>query len=351
MSLLIVDDSKSSLAALKAAVREFSDRPIETFTNPLEALTRSREINFDIVLVDYMMPEMDGIAFIRKLRQQDCYEGVPIVMITSQTEREIKLEALEAGATDFLNKPFDRLELKARITNLIALRQAQLELADRAKSLDQAFRHATEQADMREQEIVWCLARAMALRDGNTGDHVERVANIALLIAEGVGLDRIQRRNIYLSAPLHDIGKIGISDALLQKPGKLNPDEIQQMRRHVPIGIDILRGSSAEVARVATAIIAGHHERWDGNGYPLRLARDEIPIEARIVAVADVFDALCSDRPYKRAWSLEEAYNEIIACSGSHFDPACVAAFRRKWPAIKALFSNEESSQQVASIA
>jgi putative two-component system response regulator len=191
----------------------------------------------------------------------------------------------------------------------------------------------------------------MARRDGKTGDHVERVANIALLIAEGVGLDRIQRRNIYLSAPLHDIGKIGISDALLQKPGKLNPDEIQQMRRHVPIGIDILRGSSAEVARVATAIIAGHHERWDGNGYPLGLARDEIPIEARIVAVADVFDALCSDRPYKRAWSLGEAYNEIIACSGSHFDPACVAAFRRKWPAIKALFSNEESSQQVASIA
>lgn len=349
MSLLIVDDSKSSLAALKTAVKRFSAYEIETFINPLEALARSREINFDIVLVDYMMPEMDGISFIRALREQASYEGVPIVMITSQTERQIRLEALEAGATDFLNKPFDPLELKARVTNLMALRQAQLELADRARFLDQAFRHAAEQADMREQEIVWCLAQAMALRDGNTGDHVERVANIAQLIAEGVGLDRIQRRNIYLAAPLHDIGKIGISDAILQKPGKLDPSEIERMRQHVPIGIDILRSSSAEVARVATAIIGGHHERWDGGGYPLGLVRDEIPIEARIVAVADVFDALCSDRPYKQAWSLEEAYNEIISCSGSHFDPACVAAFRRKWPAIKALFGNEKAKQRIAS--
>jgi putative two-component system response regulator len=270
-------------------------------------------------------------------------------MITSRTERNIRLEALEAGATDFLTKPFDPLELKARISNLMALRHAQLALADRARSLDEAFRHAAEQADMREQEIIWCLAQAMALRDGNTGDHVERVANIAQLIAEGVGLDRIQRRNIYLAAPLHDIGKIGIPDAILQKRGKLDPFEIEQMRQHVPIGIDILRNSSAELAGVATAIIGGHHEKWNGTGYPNGLSQDAIPIEARIVAVADVFDALCSDRPYKPAWPLDEAYKEIIACSGSHFDPACVAAFRRKWPAIKALFGHEESRQQALS--
>jgi putative two-component system response regulator len=338
MPLLIVDDSESSLLALETAVCSFAGCAVESFTNPLEALARSQAVDFDVVLVDYMMPEMNGIEMIRRLRRQPGYEEVPIVMITSQTKRSVRLEALEAGATDFLAKPFDPLELQARVLNLMALHKAQLALADRAKSLDMAFRHATEQADMREQEIIWCLAQAMASRDGNTGDHIERVANIAELIAEGLGLDRIQRRNIYLAAPLHDIGKIGIPDAILQKPGRLEPHEIERMREHVPIGVAILANSSAELSRVATAIIAGHHEKWDGTGYPKRLSGDAIPIEARIVAVADVFDALCSERPYKRAWPVDQAYEEIIACSGSHFDPACVAAFRRKWPAIRALF-------------
>ncbi|MBA1345734.1 response regulator [Rhizobium sp. WYCCWR 11152] len=340
MPLLIVDDSESSLLALETAVRGFAGCVVESFTNPLEALDRCQAVDFDVVLVDYMMPQMNGIEMIRRLRRQPGYEDVPVVMITSQAKRSVRLEALEAGATDFLAKPFDPLELQARVLNLMALHKAQLALADRAKSLDMAFRHATEQADMREQEIIWCLAQAMASRDGNTGDHIERVANIAELIAEGLGLDRIQRRNIYLAAPLHDIGKIAIPDAILQKPGKLERHEIERMREHVPIGVAILANSSAELSRVATAIIAGHHEKWDGSGYPKGLSGDAIPIEARIVAVADVFEALCSDRPYKQAWPIEQAYEEIIACSGSHFDPACVAAFRRKWPAIRALFEH-----------
>ncbi|TBD05972.1 response regulator [Rhizobium leguminosarum] len=340
MPLLIVDDSESSLLALETAVRGFAGCVVESFTNPLEALARCQAVDFDVVLIDYMMPEMNGIEMIRRLRRQPGYEDVPVVMITSQAKRSVCLEALAAGATDFLAKPFDPLELQARVLNLMALHKAQLALADRAKSLDMAFRHATEQADMREQEIIWCLAQAMASRDGNTGDHIERVANIAELIAEGLGLDRIQRRNIYLAAPLHDIGKIAIPDAILQKPGKLERHEIERMREHVPIGVAILANSSAELSRVATAIIAGHHEKWDGTGYPKGLSGDAIPIEARIVAVADVFEALCSDRPYKQAWPIERAYEEIIACSGSHFDPACVAAFRRKWPAIRALFEH-----------
>lgn len=340
MPLLIVDDSRSSLLALETAVRGFAGCVVESFTNPLEALSRCQAVDFDVVLVDYMMPEMNGIEMIRRLRRQPGYEDVPVVMITSQAKRSVRLEALEAGATDFLAKPFDPLELQARVLNLMALHKAQLALADRAKSLDMAFRHAAEQADMREQEIIWCLAQAMASRDGNTGDHIERVANIAELVAEGLGLDRIQRRNIYLAAPLHDIGKIAIPDAILQKPGKLERHEIERMREHVPIGVAILANSSAELSRVATAIIAGHHEKWDGSGYPKGLSGDAIPIEARIVAVADVFEALCSDRPYKQAWPIEQAYEEIIVCSGSHFDPACVAAFRRKWPAIRALFEH-----------
>lgn len=341
MPLLIVDDSRSSRLALETAVRSFAAYELESFGDPLAALERSRDIDFDLVLVDYMMPGLNGVDFIRRLRMQPGYESVPMVMITSQTERSVRLEALDAGATDFLTKPFDPLELQARILNLMALRNAQVELADRARSLDLAFRNASRRADMREQEIIWCLAQAMASRDGNTGDHIERVATVAELIAEGIGLDRLQRRNIYLAAPLHDIGKIGIPDAILQKPGKLTPDEIERMRQHVPIGVGILRNSSAELSRVAVAIIGGHHEKWDGSGYPQGLSGEEIPIEARIVAVADVFDALCSARPYKPAWSPQKAYDEIIACSGTHFDPACVAAFRRKWSAIRALFDAE----------
>lgn len=338
MHLLIVDDSKSSLLALETAVRSFSNHDIESFSDPRAALERSRTAEFDLVMVDYMMPGLNGVELIRHLRAQHGYKNVPIVMVTSQTERAIRLEALDAGATDFLNKPFDPLELQARISNLLALRTAQVALADRAKALHVAFRHASRQADMREQEIIWCLAQAMASRDGNTGDHIERVATIAELVAEGVGLDRIQRRNIFLAAPLHDIGKIGIPDAILQKPGKLDPHEIELMRQHVPIGVGILQNSTAELSRVAVAIIGGHHEKWDGTGYPNGLAGEDIPIEARIVAVADVFDALCSDRPYKSAWEPERAYEEIIACSGTHFDPASVAAFRRKWPEIRSLF-------------
>ncbi|PWE53859.1 two-component system response regulator [Metarhizobium album] len=348
MRLLIVDDSRSSLAALEAAVHQFSSCDVESFTNPVEALQRSARVEFDLVLSDYMMPEMDGIQVIRRLRKQKGYENLPIVMITSQTERVVRLEALNAGATDFLNKPFDPLELRARLSNLLALRNAQLALADRAKTLDKAFRRASEQADIREREIIWCLAQAVASRDGNTGDHVERVATIAELIAEGVGLDKELRQNIYLAAPLHDIGKIGVSDAILQKPGKLEPHEIVEMRKHVEIGVGILSSSTAELARVAAAIIAGHHEKWDGTGYPRGMSGTDIPIEARIVSVADVFDALCSDRPYKPAWTLEAAYKEIIACSGSHFDPACVAAFRRKWREIKALFDKAPEGEAEA---
>jgi len=259
MPLLIIDDSRSSLLAIETAVRQFVTDEVETYTSPVRALARAEAVTFDIVFVDYMMPVLNGVDVIKTLRERPEYENVPIVMVTSERERSIRLQALEAGATDFLNKPFDPLELRARLSNLLALRQAQLALADKADNLDKALRTASKRADMREQEIIWCLAQAMAWRDGNTGDHIERVAGVAELIAEGIGLDRIRRRNIYLATPLHDIGKIGIPDALLLKPGKLEPHEIEKMREHVPIGVNILRNSSAELARVAVAIIGGHH--------------------------------------------------------------------------------------------
>jgi putative two-component system response regulator len=337
LRVLIIDDSRSSLALLASVLADVAEAKIETETNPLDALTRCAEVQFDLVLVDHIMPEMDGVEVTRRLRARDTYRLVPIIMVTSDSDRTLRIDAIGAGATDFVNKPFDRTELLARVQNLLTLRRAQTELADRAIWLAREVESATRHLVAREEEVIWRLARAIEYRDGDTGNHVSRVAQISQLIAEGIGLSPERCRTIYLAAPLHDIGKIGIADAVLSKPGRLTPEEMTAMRQHVTIGARILENGSSDLIRTAELIAQSHHERWDGTGYPDRLSGTDIPIEARVVAIADVFDALCSERPYKAAWPIEKAYKEIIDCTGTHFDPACVAAFQAKWPEIEAL--------------
>ncbi|MFP9136396.1 HD-GYP domain-containing protein [Devosia sp. XGJD_8] len=335
MRVLIVDDSRSSLAMIGSIVKAATNAEIDGCMHPFEALERSAETQYDLVLVDHIMPEMDGVQFTNALRARDSYRLVPIIMVTSDMDRNTRIEAIRAGATDFVNKPFDPTELQARVANLLTLRAAQVELADRASWLSREVERATAHLLAREEEIIWRLARAIEYRDGDTGGHVSRVAQISQLIAAGIGLSPERCRTIYLAAPLHDIGKIGIADAILGKPGKLTPEEFKIMREHVTIGARILEGGSSELIRTAELIAQSHHERWDGAGYPDRLSGADIPVEARVVAIADVFDALCSERPYKQAWPIEKAYAEIVACSGTHFDPACVDAFCAKWPEIE----------------
>jgi len=337
MRLLVIDDSRSSLALIGAIVREAVIGDVEQCLDPMEALERCDAGQYDLVIVDHIMPGMDGVAFTAALRSRPAYRIVPIVMVTSDMDKAVRIEAIRAGATDFLHKPFDPIELQARVANLLALRQAQVELADRASWLAREVERATAHLLAREEEIIWRLARAIEYRDGDTGEHVSRVAQVSQVIAAGIGLPAERCRYIYLAAPLHDIGKIAIADAILSKPGKLTPEEMAKMREHVTIGARILERGSSELIRTAELIAQSHHERWDGTGYPDRLSGTDIPVEARIVAIADVFDALCSARPYKPAWPIEKAYAEIVRCSGSHFDPACVAAFRAKWPEICAI--------------
>jgi len=339
--VLIVDDSRSSLALLGSIVREIVGDGVELCLNPLEALKLSEEQQYDLLLIDHIMPEMDGIHFIETLRARDSYRTVPMVMVTSDADKAIRIEAIGVGANDFLTKPFDPIELKARITNLLALRGAQVELADHANRLSREVEKATAHLLAREEEIIWRLARAIEYRDGDTGEHVSRVARISKIIGEGLGLSPQQCRMIYLAAPLHDIGKIAIADAILSKPGKLTQEEMARMREHVTIGARILADADSDLIRTAELIAQSHHEKWDGTGYPNAISGTAIPIEARIVALADVFDALCSERPYKRAWTLEEAYAEISRCAGSHFDPACVASFQSRWHEISALMGGE----------
>ena len=337
MRILIVDDSRSSLAFLKHVVGQLGVDEIECVLHPVEALRRAAEVQFDLVLVDNIMPEMDGVELNRRLRARDDYRLVPIIMVTSIDSQQLRVTAIAACATDFVHKPFDATELQARVRNLLALRQAQREMADRAQWLTREVDIATAHLVAREEEIIWRLARAIEYRDGNTGGHVSRVAQISRIVAEGIGLSPERCRVIYLAAPLHDIGKIGIADAILGKPGKLTFDEMATMREHVSIGARILEDGSSEVVRTAELIAQAHHERWDGTGYPDRLSGRDIPIEARVVAIADVFDALCSDRPYKLAWPVEDARREIVKLAGSHFDPDCVAAFEARWAEISAL--------------
>ena len=265
-------------------------------------------------------------------------------MVTSEGDRQIRLDAISAGAADFLNKPVDPIELRARLTNLLALRRAQLDLANHAHWLEREVAKATQHLSEREEEVIWRLSRAIEFRDGGTGEHISRVATVSQLIAEGLGCDTEFCRTVYLAAPLHDVGKVGIPDAILTKPGRLSEEEMATMREHVLLGQRILAGAESSLMRVAERIVASHHERWDGTGYPCGLSGESIPLEGRIVAVADVFDALCSARPYKKGWPVGDAYDEINRCAGGHFDPRVVDAFNARWSEILTLYRPAESA-------
>ncbi len=338
MRLMVVEDNRTNLLVLKGILQKFEGCDIEAFLSPIEALARAEAVPFDLILVDYMMPELDGREFIVRLRQRDQYRHVPMVMITADGNRQTRIDSISAGATDFLNKPVDPVELKARIGNLLLMRRQQIDLSHRNEWLADEVERATRHLAEREEEVIWRLSRALEYRDTDTGDHTFRVATVARLIADELQLDRVTAKTIYLATPLHDVGKVAIPDSILGKPGPLSPEETIVMRAHVPIGEAILADGASDLVRMAASIAATHHERWDGAGYPNKLAGAEIPIEGRIAAVADVFDALCSPRPYKPAWPLDDARRAIEDGAGTQFDPACVAAFERRWPEIERLY-------------
>jgi two-component system response regulator RpfG len=281
----------------------------------------------DLVLVDYMMPDMDGIEFVKRLRAVPGYEHIPIVMVTVHDDRKVRYAALDAGITDFLTKPVDARECLARCRNLLTLRRQQLALEDRKRLLEGMVEEATREVREREKETLLRLARAGEFRDAETGYHLIRMARYSRLIAEAIGLDRDECETIELAAPLHDIGKIGIPDQILLKPDKLDGGEWEVMRRHPVIGHEILKGSASKYVRMGALIALGHHEKYDGSGYPNGLVGDHIVLCARIVAVADVYDALTSVRPYKKAWPNDDALQFLRSQRRAHFDPRLVDAF------------------------
>jgi putative two-component system response regulator len=261
-------------------------------------------------------------------------------MITSNETKNVRREALEAGATDFMNKPFEVFEIRARIGNLLALSHAHRREQQRARTLAEEVEAAVAVVEAREREIVERLASATEQRDGDTSDHIQRVATYVGLIARGLGLDAEYSRMLALASTMHDVGKIAVPDYVLLKPGRLDPAERLTMEKHAEHGYRVLAGSTSALIQLAAEIALSHHERWDGTGYPRRLAGTAIPLSGRIAAVADVVDALLSDRPYKKAWSLSETKAHLLEQCGRHFDPDCVSALLASWDQLELVVSN-----------
>jgi putative two-component system response regulator len=342
MQVLIVDDNQTNLILVRKLVEKISGCVSLSFSDPLEALRTAATLDIDLVLVDYMMPGIDGISFIRSFRALPNGADVPMVMITTADERAILHAALEAGATDFLTKPIETVEFLSRVRNLLRLREAQNKLRDHAKSLAAEVRNATMALASREEEIILRLSRAAEQRDDGTGNHIVRMAILCRMIAEGLGLSEEECRTISLAAPMHDVGKIGVSDAILLKPGRLDPEERKEMERHTEYGYKILAGSNSELIQLAAELALSHHERWDGKGYPRGLKGEAIPLFARIASVADVCDALASERPYKPAWPLDKIKNYLAEHAGTQFDAACVDAFLKRWDEVTAIYAEEK---------
>lgn len=325
MNVLIVDDQPSARTMLRHVVEAIGPGVrAADFGSPVEALRWSEGNVTDLVLLDFRMPEMDGLEFARRFRRSLSRRDVPIVLISVVGDEPVRQAALEAGVIDFLVKPVRPRELRTRCKNLLQMRQQGESVKERARSLESRVLEGLHEVEQRERETLYRLAKAIEYRDLGTGIHLLRMSHYAEVIAEALGMPDEETRILTSAAPLHDIGKIGIPDAVLLKRGSLTDEEFAVMRRHPLIGYEILRDSRSRFVQMGALIALRHHERWDGSGYPDGLKGDAIPLPARIVAVADVFDALTSVRPYKPAWSPEEALSYLKSHSGTLFDPACV---------------------------
>jgi putative two-component system response regulator len=325
MKILSVDDNKTNLLIIESYAK-ILNLEIESFLNPKEALEYSFINDYDLVIVDYMMPELNGLDFIKGFREKN--ENTPIIMLTAVgDDMQLQIKALEYGANDFLSKPIHAPAFKARIINMLKLRKSQLLLQDKALLLQEEVRATTFRLKESEYETLQMLGKSAEYKDPETNAHTQRVSHYCKLIAQYYGLDENLQDIIFYASPLHDLGKIGIPDNILLKPGKLDDDEFKIIKEHSKIGYDILKGSKSKYLKAGGVIAYNHHEKYDGTGYPNSLKGENIPILGRITSVADVFDALTSSRPYKKAWELNDAFDFLFSEKGTHFDPKLVDLF------------------------
>lgn len=349
--IMIVDDEMINIEVVKAYLEEEGFFNFLTTTRSTIAIDMVRNEKPDIVLLDINMPQVSGLDILETMRNDRELKLIPAIVLTASHDPQIKLNALRLGASDFLAKPVDPSELMLRLQNVLAVKAYQDHLAKYSERLEEQVRLRTAELVLSRQEAIHCLARAGEYRDDDTGHHVTRVGRYAALIARELGFDQPTIDLIEQAAQLHDVGKIGIPDAILHKPGKLDSQEFDIMRAHcgigrriinplsneesirlkthATVGMQIMGSTNSPVLKLAAVIAASHHEKWDGTGYPHQISGEKIPLEGRIVAVADVFDALSSARPYKKAFPIEKCLQILREGRGTHFDPNVLDAFFR----------------------
>jgi putative two-component system response regulator len=328
LRILAVDDEDSNLLLLRRILERDGYTDVAVTTDAASVPGMFVELQPAIVLLDLHMPGMDGFELMERLAPLTA-EGsaVPLLVLTADATDDTKRRALEAGARDFLTKPLDRIELLLRVRNLLQVKQLQDRLRHHNARLEYEVAARTRDLDQARVEMLQRLALAAEYRDDQTQEHAWRIGRICALIGLGLGIPDADVELVARAAPLHDLGKIGIPDAILLKPERLTEPEFAVIKTHTTIGAGILAGSRSPVLRLAEHISLTHHERWDGRGYPTGLRGADIPLMARIVSVADVFDALTHERPYKGAWPLADAVGEIMVQAGRQFDPAVVEVF------------------------
>lgn len=328
--ILVVDDEETNVRLMGRILERAGFANHRGLSDPREVVGVFLEFQPDLIVLDLRMPHMDGFMVMEALAPlmtEDAF--LPVLVLTAELSPEAKRRALNAGANDFLSKPFDTVEVILRIRNLLEIRYLHLRLHENNEILEKRVVERTRELEAAKYEILERLALAAEFRDDATGEHTRRVGRIAGAIARQMKMSDERVHIISLAAPLHDIGKIGIPDHILLKRDSLSPEEFELMKAHTLIGSRILSGSDFPIMRMAEEIALTHHERWDGSGYPHGTVGDNIPLSGRIVAVADIFDALTHTRPYKDSWTWKHAVAEVDKLGGKHLDPAVVDAFRR----------------------
>ncbi len=343
-NILIVDDEPANVKLLHKMLQRKGYQNVQYTTDPREVEDLCRKTEFDAFLLDIRMPYIDGYGIMKMLNKHCVNDYLPVLVLTAQTDRETRLKALEMGAKDFLTKPFDQLEALTRLHNLLEVRLMHKRVRNQNRILEEEVRRRTQELYETRHEVIKRLGLAAEYRDNETGNHIIRMSRYSQLLALEYGLSEEQAETILNAAPMHDIGKIGIPDRVLLKPGKLDAEEWKIMQSHVHIGAEILSGHQSDLMEAARIIALHHHEKWDGSGYPGGLKGDNISIEGRICALADVFDALLSARPYKKPWTVDQALDLIDEQAGRHFDPQLAPLMRKILPEIlkiKEQFSDE----------
>ena len=348
-TILLVDGDPDNVKLLAEILRVNGYRNVLSSTDPRELEGLCAEHEIDLIILDINLPYLDGFEVMGRLRSDSQSAEIPVIVITALADTSMRNRMLHDGARDYLTKPFNRSEVVSRIRNALEIHLLYKQVKRHNERLEDLVKERTDEIYATRLKIIRRLSRAAEFRDNETGMHINRMSAYSELLARGIGMSERDCAIMLNASPLHDVGKIGIPDRILLKQGKLSKDEWEIMKEHTLIGTKILDGDNCDLLSAAQTIALTHHERWDGSGYPHGLSGEDIPLIGRIVAVSDVFDALTSERPYKRAWAVDVAFEYMSKAKGKHFDAELVDCFldlRAEVLEIRAEYTEESDAER-----